>query len=95
MEINISNKDFSILSELIYAESGINIHIGKMELLKSKIAKRMRTTKISSYHDYFKYLVENKDEIIEFIDTVTTNHSFFLPLTDHENQNTKYVFTIK
>lgn len=48
-----------------------------MELLKSKIAKRMRNTNISSYQDYLKYLSKNKDEITEFIDTVTTNHSFF------------------
>lgn len=75
--IDISNKDFHSLSQLIYSESGINIHIGKMELLKSKIAKRMRSTRISSCQEYLRYLIENKDEITEFIDTVTTNHSFF------------------
>ncbi|MBF0468088.1 MAG: protein-glutamate O-methyltransferase CheR [Desulfamplus sp.] len=75
--MDISNKDFNHLSQLIYSESGINIHEGKIELLKSKIAKRMRSTKIHSCHDYLQYLAENKDEIIEFIDTVTTNHSFF------------------
>ncbi|MBF0232043.1 MAG: protein-glutamate O-methyltransferase CheR [Desulfamplus sp.] len=75
--IDISNKEFNSLSQLIYSESGINIHTGKMELLKSKIAKRMRSTKISSYNNYLKYLAGNKDEITEFIDTVTTNHSFF------------------
>ncbi|MBF0230823.1 MAG: protein-glutamate O-methyltransferase CheR [Desulfamplus sp.] len=75
--IEISNKDFNTLSQLIYSESGINIHIGKMELLKSKIAKRMRTTKISSCHEYLNYLMNSKAEITEFIDTVTTNHSFF------------------
>lgn len=75
--IDISNQEFNSLSQLIYSESGINIHVGKMELLKSKIAKRMRSTKIASCNDYLKYLVKNKDEITEFIDTVTTNHSFF------------------
>ncbi|MBF0303754.1 MAG: protein-glutamate O-methyltransferase CheR [Desulfamplus sp.] len=75
--IDISNNDFQRLSQLIYSESGINIHIGKMELLKSKIAKRMRTTQISSCHDYLNYLMNNQSEITEFIDTVTTNHSFF------------------
>ncbi|MBF0242946.1 MAG: protein-glutamate O-methyltransferase CheR [Desulfamplus sp.] len=75
--IDISNKEFNTLSHLIYEESGINIHIGKMELLKSKIAKRMRSTKISSSRDYLNYLMNNKAEVIEFIDTVTTNHSFF------------------
>lgn len=75
--IDISNRDFQKLSHLIHSESGINIHIGKMELLKSKIAKRMRSTRISSYDEYLKYLMNNQSEITEFIDTVTTNHSFF------------------
>ncbi|SLM30036.1 MCP methyltransferase, CheR-type [Desulfamplus magnetovallimortis] len=75
--IDISNKQFKTLANLIYSESGIHIHDGKMELLKSKIAKRMRATRISSCSSYLEYLIDNKDEIIEFIDTVTTNHSFF------------------
>ncbi len=75
--IDISNREFNKLSQLIYSESGINIHVGKMELLKSKIAKRMRSTKISSCQEYLDYLMNNQSEITEFIDAVTTNHSFF------------------
>lgn len=75
--IEISNKDFKSLAELIYKEAGINIHAGKMALLKSKIAKRMRATRISTSARYLEYLSENKEEVVEFIDAVTTNHSFF------------------
>lgn len=81
--MEISNNEFNTLVQLIYSESGIHIHAGKMELLKSKIAKRMRNTRISSCSDYLKYLTKNKDEIVEFIDTVTTNHSYFF----RENRN--------
>ncbi len=75
--IEISNRDFKALAQLIYQEAGINIHSGKMALLKSKIAKRMRSTGISTCPRYLEYLRENKDEVVEFIDAVTTNHSFF------------------
>ncbi|MCP4117331.1 MAG: protein-glutamate O-methyltransferase CheR [Desulfobacteraceae bacterium] len=75
--IDLNNKDFNELSQLVYNECGINIHKGKLELLKSKIAKRMRITKISSTSLYLQHLKKNKSEITEFIDTVTTNHSFF------------------
>ncbi len=87
--INISKKEFNSLAKLIYSESGIHIHVGKMELLKSKIAKRMRRTRISSYPDYLKYLIKNKDEIVEFIDTMTTNHSFFF----RENRSIENMIT--
>ena len=75
--IDISNREFKALAQLIYQEAGINIHSGKMALLKSKIAKRMRSTRIPTSSQYLEYLKENKDEVVEFIDTVTTNHSFF------------------
>lgn len=75
--INLNKKEFNDLSQLIYNECGINIHKGKLELLKSKIAKRMRITKTSSSSLYLKHLKNDRTEITEFIDTVTTNHSFF------------------
>ena len=74
--IVLSKKDFKNLKDLIYSSSGIHLHDGKIELLKSKIAKRMRLTK-KSYSDYLSYLHSTQSEVIEFIDTVTTNHSFF------------------
>ena len=75
--IDLNENEFKELSRLIYNECGINIHKGKLELLKSKIAKRMRFTRISSSSLYLKHLKKDKQEILEFIDTVTTNHSFF------------------
>lgn len=74
--IRLSKKEFTTLKNLVYKTSGINLHEGKLELLKSKIAKRMRITK-KSFTDYLSFLNSNEREVIEFIDTVTTNHSFF------------------
>jgi len=84
--ITLSKKQFNDLKNLIYAMSGINLHEGKIELLKSKLAKRMRMTK-KSYHDYLDYLNQDKREVIEFIDTVTTNHSFFF----RENKSIEHI----
>lgn len=74
--IVLSKKQFRDLKEMIYTLSGINLHEGKMELLKSKIAKRMRVTR-KSFDEYLAFLKANEREVVEFIDTVTTNHSFF------------------
>lgn len=74
--IALSNKEFNELKQMVYDISGINLHEGKLELLKSKIAKRMRVTK-KSFNAYLDFLRTNEKEVIEFIDTVTTNHSFF------------------
>ena len=55
-------------------------------MLKSKIAKRMRETH-RTYRDYLSYLNSNEQEVIEFIDTVTTNHSFFF----RENKSVEHI----
>ncbi|MDD9304805.1 MAG: protein-glutamate O-methyltransferase CheR [Desulfobacter sp.] len=74
--IVLSKKQFNELKDMVYALSGIYLHEGKLELLKSKLAKRMRMTK-KNFKDYLHYLKTNENEVIEFIDTMTTNHSFF------------------
>ncbi|MCF6247422.1 MAG: protein-glutamate O-methyltransferase CheR [Desulfobacula sp.] len=84
--IVLSKKDFKSLKDLIYSSSGIHLHEGKIELLKSKLAKRMRLTK-KSYSDYLSYLHSTQREVIEFIDTVTTNHSFFF----RENNSIEHI----
>lgn len=84
--IALSEKDFKTLKDLVYSTSGINLHDGKRELLKSKISKRMRLTK-KTYHEYIDFLHSSEREVIEFIDTVTTNHSFFY----RENKSIEFI----
>jgi chemotaxis protein methyltransferase CheR len=84
--ITLSKNEFDGLKNIVYATSGINLHDGKLELLKSKIAKRMRLTK-KKLPDYLNLLSSNERELIEFIDTVTTNHSFFF----RENKSIEYI----
>ncbi|MCG8688732.1 MAG: protein-glutamate O-methyltransferase CheR [Desulfobacterales bacterium] len=84
--IVLSKKQFRELKDMVYSISGINLHEGKLELLKSKIAKRMRVTK-KNFKDYLTYLKSNEQEVVEFIDTVTTNHSFFF----RENNSLSYI----
>lgn len=74
--IHLTQKEFHTIKNLVYTTCGINLHEGKLELLKSKIAKRMRITK-KNVKDYLKLLASDQREVVEFIDTVTTNHSYF------------------
>lgn len=84
--IAFSKNEFNELKTLVYNTSGINLHARKIELLKSKVAKRMRMTK-KTLKDYLDYLKNNESEMLEFIDTVTTNHSYFF----RENKSIEYI----
>lgn len=84
--ITLTKKEFHDLTTLVYSASGINIHEGKTELLNSKTAKRMRMTH-KSLKDYLSFLYADQSELIDFIDAVTTNHSFFF----RENKSIEYI----
>ena len=84
--ILLTKKEFNDITALVYSTSGINLHEGKAELLKSKLAKRMRMTN-KSLKDYLSFLYADERELIDFIDTVTTNHSFFF----RENKSIEYI----
>ena len=89
-KMSITDKDYQSLYKMVYDASGINLHEGKKELLKAKIAKRLRATKISSANEYLKVLKNNENEFIEFIDTVTTNHTYFF----RENTGCEYLVNL-
>ena len=84
--ILFKRSELSELKSLVYNTCGINLHEGKLELLKSKVAKRMRMTHMN-VQDYLSHLRSNEREVIEFIDTITTNHSFFY----RENKSIEYI----
>lgn len=84
--ILFKHSELTELKALVYKTCGINLHEGKLELLKSKVAKRMRQTQMN-VQEYLSHLRSNEREVIEFIDTVTTNHSFFF----RENKSIEHI----
>ncbi len=83
----LSRAQFKKLTSLIYKESGIVLNEQKYELLSARLAKRMRLKKISSITDYLKLIDNNTNEFIDFIDAITTNHTFFF----RENAHCEYL----
>jgi len=79
----LTRAQFIKLSGIVYRESGIVLNDKKYNLLMARLAKRMRKTKISSVSDYIRLLSDNNDEFNEFIDEVTTNHTFFFRENKH------------
>lgn len=83
MELN--DKEFDFFSSLIYQKSGIFLRENKKSLLRSRLAKRMRTLKINSYQDYYDY-VENdtkNEEIVYLLDAISTNVTSFFREINH------------
>lgn len=76
--IEFDDDVFIKFKELIYQEAGIKLTDLKKALIQARLSKRLRLLGLSSYRDYYQYLIDNyNDEKIEFINAITTNKTEF------------------
>jgi chemotaxis protein methyltransferase CheR len=76
----LSSRDYARLCGLIYQEAGIHLGGGKQTMLEARIKRRLKALDLSSYSEYCDYLFGHqgrKEEIVHFIDVVTTNKTDF------------------
>lgn len=81
--MNLTDKEFRKLSEVVYSECGINLHDGKRQLLQARLSKRLRKTGIKTAREYIKVLEADQKELVHFLDAVSTNHTFFFRENHH------------
>jgi len=82
----MSKDDFSRLSNSIYRLCGISLPEVKKTLIEGRIRKRMKQLEINTYNSYINYLFSDagmENEIIPFIDVVTTNKTDFFRESVH------------
>lgn len=81
--MNITACQFRKLSELVSCRSGIYLTENKMSLLQARLAKRLRALGVCSVEDYFRRLEKDEQEVVAFLDAVSTNHTFFFRERSH------------
>jgi chemotaxis protein methyltransferase CheR len=76
---------FESLRTLVYTHSGIFLNDTKEAMVSSRISKRMRLLGIASHAEYLEYLVQDtsKEEIIHFVDVISTNVTSFFREPQH------------
>jgi len=81
----LTDSDYSFVSTLLYSRFGIQLGGHKRVLVAGRLTKRVRQLGLSSFPQYFDYLRADSsgNELSEFINRLTTNHSFFYREKDH------------
>ena len=84
-ELTLTEEQFCRISDLVYNYCGINLHDGKKELVRSRLAKRLRTLKIRSFEDYLAYALKDPSggEFTHLIDALSTNLTSFFREPQH------------
>ncbi len=82
----LSDKLFAGLSQFIHSQVGIKLPYEKKTLLESRLRKRLKALKLSSFAEYHDYVFEakgGKAELVNMIDAVTTNKTDSFREPDH------------
>jgi chemotaxis protein methyltransferase CheR len=85
---SLSLETFDRFRELIYEKTNINMRESKQILLSNRLRKRIVALGLQSYDEYYLYITESPDrneELIHFIDAVSTNETYFFREMNHFN----------
>ncbi len=82
---DLSDAQLVKIASMVRAASGINLNVGKKELVKTRLLKRMRSLKLATFRDYLDYLGGDNSgsEFMAMLDVITTNQTSFFREVDH------------
>jgi chemotaxis protein methyltransferase CheR len=84
--ITLLENDFNRLSQFIHQQFGIKMPPAKKILLESRLQKRLRALDLSTFKAYCDYLLSPQgrdNELVNFIDKITTNKTDFFREAEH------------
>lgn len=78
-EIDLSREEFILFRTYIYEKVGIALSDQKSTLVKGRLNKRINQLQLSSFRDYYHYLVadESGEELSFFVSAISTNVTSF------------------
>ncbi|GAB6098550.1 protein-glutamate O-methyltransferase [Halanaerocella petrolearia] len=79
----LNSRIFKKLSNLIYQEIGVNLPDKKRAMVNSRLSKRLRELGLDNYETYYQYLSDNKSELIQLYNILTTNTTHFFREKHH------------
>jgi chemotaxis protein methyltransferase CheR len=71
----LTRREYELFRDLVYRQSGINLGEQKMQLVRARLGKRMRSEGFGSYREYYEFVKNDRSgrELTLLIDTISTN----------------------
>ncbi|MDR1867143.1 MAG: protein-glutamate O-methyltransferase CheR [Treponema sp.] len=86
-----TDTDFTRYRTLVYNESGIHFTTTNRSILESRIKEQLREKHIGSVQDYYTLITNDKAELQNFLDSITTNLTRFFRNQAHFDMLQDYV----
>jgi chemotaxis protein methyltransferase CheR len=76
----LGKQEFDEIRKFIYDEAGIDLHVGKEDLVAVRLGKKLIAAGLKSYQEYFRLVKADRSGnlLTEMIDALTTNFTGFL-----------------
>jgi len=90
-DVVLDEKDFRRISDLVYEYCGINLHEGKKELVRARLAKQLRKGHFKTFSEYLRHVLDDPAgrEFSVLVDSLSTNLTKFF----REDQHFEYLRT--
>lgn len=78
--INMSDDEFQLLRDCIYSHCGLSFDSDSKYILEKRLSPRLSDLGLSTFYDYFHYLKYNRNkdqEMMDIMDVLTTNETYF------------------
>ena len=83
-EFLFTPSDFERIRTMLYRHSGIKLNDSKMDMVYSRLARRLRATGLKTFQDYLSLVEQAQDDEWEvFINSLTTNLTAFFREPHH------------
>ena len=84
-EVVLGEREFRRISDLVYEHCGINLHDGKKELVRARLAKRLREGKFRTFSEYIRHVLDDPTgrEFSILVDSLSTNLTKFFREEQH------------
>lgn len=84
---DLTRKEYELFRRLVYEKSGINLGDHKMQLVRARLGKKIRTGGYASYLDYYRHVESDPtgEELCGLLDAISTNTTHLFREIRHFN----------
>lgn len=77
--VHLTDREFRMLSELVYSRSGITLGEAKRSLVAGRLNKELKHHGFESFGEYYDFVVHDRtgQALSTLIEKISTNHTFF------------------
>ncbi|MFX7712939.1 hypothetical protein ABTJ93_19600, partial [Acinetobacter baumannii] len=71
----LTSSDFAAIAAIMQSDARISLSAGKMTLVQSRLAKRLRQHGLAHFRDYVAMVQSDETERASMVVALTTNHT--------------------